>query len=62
MTSSKAIQQHIDSAGRLAAIISHLGTDCDQADVLAWCSEANIVLANDTKTPQAAFIEVMGDG
>lgn len=59
---SKAVQQHVDAAGRLAAIITHLGTDCDQADVLAWCSEANIAMTNDTKVPSEAFIAVMGDG
>ena len=53
-------QQHIDAAGRLAALIDHMSVPCELLDVLAWCSEANVVLANDAKVPQAAFIELAG--
>lgn len=55
------VQQHVDCAGRLAAIISHLGHDCELVDVLAWASEANVAMANDVKVPAQALIELMGD-
>jgi hypothetical protein len=43
------LQDHIDSAGRLAAIISELAVDTTPEDVLTWCAEANIALSRDTK-------------
>jgi hypothetical protein len=43
------LQDHIDSAGRLAAIISDLSVDTTPLDVLTWCAEANIGLARETK-------------
>ncbi len=60
MTTSK-LQTHIDSAGRLAAIMTDLGSDpVDLADVLMWCVEANVALANDTKIPTQAVAEFGG--
>lgn len=43
------LQDHIDSAGRLAAIISDLSVDTSPLDVLTWCAEAHIILARETK-------------
>jgi hypothetical protein len=43
------LQDHIDSASRLAAIISDLSVDTTPLDVLTWCAEANIGLARETK-------------
>ncbi len=55
-TPKNTVQQHIDAAGRLACIINELSDDSIyQIDVLEWCAEVNIVLANDTKTAQAAL-------
>jgi len=58
MATSKK-QMHIDSAGRLAAIMNDLSDDdITQLDVLSWCREGNILLANDGKIPGEAVTTV----
>lgn len=62
MSTSK-VQGHIDSAGRLAAIISDLGPDhITLLDVLLWCDEVNVILANDTKVPHEAYQHMGSEG
>ena len=54
------LQDHIDSAGRLAAIISDLSVDTTPLDVLTWCAEANIALSRETKLNIEALTYVQG--
>lgn len=59
--STDKTQDTIDSAGRLAAIIDHLHSDCDLMDVLIWCEEANVTLGRSTTAASEAIARLAED-